>query len=114
MNANERNKSGIGKYQIPSTEYKSTGNPVETLENNHALTMKPECGEVQGGPSHEAAAWICSYEYTFCEACSLAMKPSVQLRGELVRRPIAVRRVADKSPLKASYLPMRAHFNQMP
>lgn len=53
-----------------------------------ALTMKPECEKCKTGLPHEAVAWICSYECTFCEPCTLQMKNICpNCSGELIRRP---------------------------
>ena len=53
-----------------------------------ALQMKPECEKCQQPLPADGPAMICSYECTFCEGCSVAMKNACpNCSGELVRRP---------------------------
>ena len=53
-----------------------------------ALTMKPECEKCHTALAPGATAYICSYECTFCENCTKAMKSVCpNCSGELVRRP---------------------------
>jgi len=53
-----------------------------------ALQMKPECEKCRQLLAADGVAMICSYECTFCEACSAAMKNVCpNCGGELLRRP---------------------------
>jgi hypothetical protein len=53
-----------------------------------ALQMKTECEKCRQPLPAGDMAMICSYECTFCEACSAAMKNVCpNCSGELVRRP---------------------------
>ncbi|HEY2361812.1 MAG TPA: DUF1272 domain-containing protein [Candidatus Angelobacter sp.] len=53
-----------------------------------ALQMKSECEKCHGTLPANASAMICSYECTFCESCSAAMKNLCpNCGGELVPRP---------------------------
>jgi uncharacterized protein len=53
-----------------------------------ALMMKAECEKCQTALAHGATAYICSFECTFCEKCTQAMKSVCpNCSGELVRRP---------------------------
>ncbi len=53
-----------------------------------ALEMREMCEKCGAGLGHEAAAYICSYECTFCKACREAMAGICpNCGGELVRRP---------------------------
>jgi len=53
-----------------------------------ALEMRPICEKCSALTPHEAAAFICSYECTFCATCSEAMKRICpNCGGELVPRP---------------------------
>jgi len=59
-----------------------------------ALEMRGECEKCQAALPHEATAFICSYECTFCPACAEAMAGSCpNCGGELLSRP---RRPAEK------------------
>ena len=52
------------------------------------LLMKSECEKCQKPLSSDGLAFICSYECTFCDSCTAAMKnicPNCQ--GELAPRP---------------------------
>lgn len=52
------------------------------------LEMRERCERCEGGLPHEAAAFICSYECTFCPACATAMAATCpNCGGELVGRP---------------------------
>ena len=53
-----------------------------------ALEMKPVCEKCGRELPHDAEAYICSYECTFCQECTLAMNHiCLNCSGELVRRP---------------------------
>jgi hypothetical protein len=53
-----------------------------------ALQMKNECEKCHQPLPAGGAAMICSYECTFCEACTKAMKNICpNCSGELVPRP---------------------------
>ncbi len=53
-----------------------------------ALLMKPECEKCHQTLPVDAVAFICSYECTFCDGCSLEMKNICpNCSGELLRRP---------------------------
>lgn len=53
-----------------------------------ALQMKPACEKCGYGLAMEGDAMICSYECTFCPACSVAMdRVCPNCGGELVARP---------------------------
>jgi len=53
-----------------------------------ALEMRDQCEKCRAPLSHQAEAYICSYECTFCLACSGAMSTTCpNCGGELVRRP---------------------------
>ena len=53
-----------------------------------ALDMKGECEKCDAPLPHDADACICSYECTFCSACSSAMEHVCpNCGGELVPRP---------------------------
>jgi hypothetical protein len=53
-----------------------------------ALQMKAECEKCRQALPANGSAMICSYECTFCEACSAAMKNVCpNCSGELVTRP---------------------------
>jgi uncharacterized protein (TIGR00369 family) len=52
------------------------------------LTMKDTCERCRTGLGHEADAFVCSYECTFCPACTSAMlSVCPNCGGELLRRP---------------------------
>jgi len=52
------------------------------------LKMKPACEKCGRELAHTQTAYICSYECTFCEACSEAMNAICpNCAGELIRRP---------------------------
>ena len=58
--------------------------PEDTL----VLEMKPACLRCEAPTPPDAEAWICSYECTFCTACTKAMKHVCpNCGGELVARP---------------------------
>jgi hypothetical protein len=61
------------------------------------LKMKAECERCSQALSpNTATAYICSFECTFCAACSAAMSGACpNCNGELVRRPTRTRTVAD-------------------
>jgi hypothetical protein len=53
-----------------------------------ALEMRPVCEKCSTALSPTAAAYICTFECTFCEPCSQAMQyVCPNCGGELVRRP---------------------------
>jgi hypothetical protein len=53
-----------------------------------ALDMRAVCEKCQSGLPHDATAYVCSYECTFCADCSSAMQYTCpNCGGELVRRP---------------------------
>ena len=52
------------------------------------MTMKDACERCQTALPHEADAFVCSYECTFCPSCAVAMlSVCPNCSGELVRRP---------------------------
>ncbi len=52
------------------------------------LEMKTGCEKCEAGLEHRAAAYICSFECTFCPDCADAMaRICPNCGGELVRRP---------------------------
>jgi len=52
------------------------------------LAMKAECEKCGKPLGHEASAFICSYECTFCPDCTDAMAASCpNCGGELLPRP---------------------------
>jgi len=53
-----------------------------------ALEMRTSCEKCGVALAADGAAFICSYECTFCEKCATAMKHVCpNCGGELVRRP---------------------------
>jgi len=53
-----------------------------------ALEMRPVCEKCSAPTPNEAAAFICSYECTFCATCGESMKHICpNCGGELVPRP---------------------------
>ena len=53
-----------------------------------ALEMRDRCERCAAGLPDDGEAYICSYECTFCLACSGAMASTCpNCGGELVRRP---------------------------
>lgn len=59
------------------------------------LKMKSECEKCQRTLDQTDLAYICSFECTFCEPCTHAMENLCpNCSGELVRRPVRVRKVA--------------------
>ncbi len=53
-----------------------------------ALQMKPTCETCHHALPHEAEAYICSYECTFCATCTTHMAARCpNCSGELIRRP---------------------------
>lgn len=53
-----------------------------------ALLMKEACEKCGAGLAHDGAAFICSYECTFCPDCTAAMERRCpNCGGELVARP---------------------------
>jgi hypothetical protein len=53
-----------------------------------ALEMRPGCERCSAPLPHDADAFICSYECTFCPGCSAEMRHTCpNCGGELVRRP---------------------------
>ncbi len=52
------------------------------------LEMRDHCEKCRAALLHEAAAFICSYECTFCPVCSGTMASTCpNCGGELVPRP---------------------------
>jgi hypothetical protein len=52
------------------------------------LDMKPTCEKCQGPLPHQALAFICSHECTFCPPCTVTLGGVCpNCGGELVRRP---------------------------
>jgi hypothetical protein len=52
------------------------------------LEMKDHCEKCQTVLTHDGEAYICSYECTFCRACTEAMEMKCpNCGGELLRRP---------------------------
>lgn len=52
------------------------------------LEMRPFCEKCGAGVAPDGVAYICTYECTFCEACTQAMEHRCpNCGGELVRRP---------------------------
>jgi hypothetical protein len=50
--------------------------------------MKPQCEKCAAALPSAATAYICTFECTFCESCTCAMKHVCpNCSGELVRRP---------------------------
>lgn len=53
-----------------------------------ALIMKPACEKCDVALPHDASAFICSYECTFCGDCTAQMAHTCpNCGGELVARP---------------------------
>ena len=53
-----------------------------------ALEMRASCEKCAAPTPHEAPAFICSYECTFCPGCTATMKHICpNCGGELVPRP---------------------------
>ena len=53
-----------------------------------ALDMRSNCEKCETGIGHDAEAYICSYECTYCGPCTEAMDHLCpNCGGELVRRP---------------------------
>ena len=53
-----------------------------------ALEMRPVCEKCNAALPHEAEAYICSYECTFCKTCTEGMhRTCPNCGGELIRRP---------------------------
>jgi hypothetical protein len=53
-----------------------------------ALEMREHCERCRTALAHEAVAYICSYECTFCRPCTDAMAATCpNCAGNLVRRP---------------------------
>jgi len=53
-----------------------------------ALEMRGNCEKCRAALPHEATAYICSYECTFCADCSGGMEFTCpNCGGELLRRP---------------------------
>jgi len=60
-----------------------------------ALEMRPICEKCSAPTPYEAAAFICSYECTFCATCTESMKRICpNCGGELVARPRRHRKAA--------------------
>jgi uncharacterized protein len=53
-----------------------------------ALDLKPSCERCAVAIPRDGVAFICSYECTYCEACTAALGATCpNCGGELVRRP---------------------------
>ena len=53
-----------------------------------SLEMREQCERCQTAVGHDDLVFICSYECTFCPACTVQMEqPCPTCGGELVRRP---------------------------
>ncbi len=53
-----------------------------------ALEMRDRCEKCEDALAHDSAAYICSYECTFCPPCAQEMDTVCpNCGGELVRRP---------------------------
>jgi uncharacterized protein len=53
-----------------------------------ALELRESCERCGAGLPHEAEAFICSYECTFCPGCTAGLDSICpNCGGELVRRP---------------------------
>jgi hypothetical protein len=53
-----------------------------------ALEMRDRCEKCQAALPHESEAYMCSYECTFCRACTETMgQKCPNCGGELLRRP---------------------------
>ena len=53
-----------------------------------ALEMKTACMKCDGPLEDMGEGWICSYECTFCNPCTMAMSQTYpNCGGELLRRP---------------------------
>ncbi|MEV0250044.1 DUF1272 domain-containing protein [Nocardia sp. NPDC050712] len=58
-----------------------------------ALEMRGACERCESVVAADGVAWICSYECTFCEDCTAALRRVCpNCAGELVRRPTRVAR----------------------
>ncbi len=63
-----------------------------------ALEMRANCERCQAPLGHEEVAYCCSYECTFCEACTSAMMQRCpNCGGEVVRRPRRLPPAPDQS-----------------
>lgn len=59
-----------------------------------SLEMRPVCEKCLSALSQDGAAYICSFECTFCQECSEAMsRVCPNCKGELVPRPKRVSRI---------------------
>ena len=64
----------------------ATDRPIQ--DTTTMLEMKPACLRCEAPTPHDADAYICSFECTFCEACTLEMKHVCpNCGGELLPRP---------------------------
>ena len=64
--------------------------PLTGSTNTMSLTMKEECERCKAVLTPDGAAFICSFECTFCPACAEAMERRCpNCGGELVPRPHA-------------------------
>jgi uncharacterized protein len=53
-----------------------------------ALELRPACERCSTALPHDGEAYMCSYECTFCTACSATLDGTCpNCGGELVRRP---------------------------
>lgn len=67
------------------------------------LKMKTRCEKCTTPVAADGAARICSFECTFCEACSEGMAHTCpNCNGELVPRPRRVRSVASVAAAQAA------------
>ncbi|WP_324616641.1 DUF1272 domain-containing protein [Mycobacteroides abscessus] len=61
------------------------------------LEMKPGCEKCGTPLNHDAAAWSCSYECTFCPHCHNIVNACPNCGGELTPRPRRAARGASAS-----------------
>lgn len=67
------------------------------------LSMKSKCELCGTGLDYAAEAWICSYECTYCPACSATLESCPNCAGELVVRPrrsTGLREIAKRAPAR--------------
>lgn len=64
------------------------------------LELRPNCERCERDlAADEPEAWICSFECTFCAACSDALaRVCPNCGGELVRRPTRARALWERHP----------------
>jgi hypothetical protein len=67
---------------------RSPRGPEKGYNSGVPLEMRPSCERCNGPLGHDAAAFICSYECTFCPGCAAGMNGVCpNCGGELVKRP---------------------------